>query len=368
MILKTLYKQDTNGRLRCWSVEVDDSAPQHRTLSGIVDMKMNTTKWKVAKEKNSGKKNYRSATDQAKFEAENLITKQKGDNWVEDIKLVQNVDTIFEPMLAQDYHDRKKELENKKLYSQPKLDGIRCNIDGNGMLSRKKKPFLSIEHLTYLKELAKKHDCVFDGELYNHKMKDDFNGIISLVRKLKPTMEDLKDSEKKIKFYAYDIFFINEKHLTFFQRFKKLKEILKNQKYIEIVDTVSCDLDSIDKIYDEYLTQGYEGQIVRLDEQYEMKRSKNLLKRKDFMDDEYEIIDIVEGEGNRSGMAGYAVIKNKDGYSDFRSNIKGDFLFLKEMLIAKEIYKGKYATIRFFGLTPEKKPRFPYIVAIRDYE
>ena len=368
MILKTLYKQDTNGRLRCWSVEVDDHAPQHRTLSGIVDMKMNTTKWKVAKEKNTGKKNYRSATDQAKFEAENLITKQKGDNWVEDIKLVQNVDTIFEPMLAQDYHDRKKELENKKLYSQPKLDGIRCNIDGNGMLSRKKKPFLSIEHLTYLKELAKKHDCVFDGELYNHKMKDDFNGIISLVRKLKPTMEDLKDSEKKIKFYAYDIFFINEKHLTFSQRFKKLNEILKNQKYIEIVDTVSCDLDSIDKIYDEYLTQGYEGQIVRLDEQYEMKRSKNLLKRKDFMDDEYEIIDIVEGEGNRSGMAGYAIIKNKDGYSDFRSNIKGDFLFLKEMLIAKEIYKGKYATIRFFGLTPEKKPRFPYIVAIRDYE
>ena len=38
MILKTLYKQDTNGRLRSWSVEVDDSAPQYRTLSGIVDM------------------------------------------------------------------------------------------------------------------------------------------------------------------------------------------------------------------------------------------------------------------------------------------------------------------------------------------
>ena len=368
MILKTLYKQDTNGRLRSWSVEVDNNAPQYRTLSGIVDMKMNTTKWKVAKEKNSGKKNYRSATDQARFEAENLITKQKGDNWMEDVKSVQSVDTIFEPMLAQDYHDRKKELENKKLYSQPKLDGIRCNIDSDSMLSRKKKPFLSIEHLTYLKELAKVNNCVFDGELYNHKMKDDFNGIISLVRKLKPTIEDLKDSEMKIKFYVYDAFFKNEKDLTFSDRFDKLKKILKNQKYVEIVDTVKCDLKTIDEIYDEYLTQGYEGQIVRLDERYEMKRSKNLLKRKDFMDDEYEIIDIVEGEGNRSGMAGYALIKNKNGYSDFRSNIKGDFLFLKEMLIAREIYKGKYATIRFFGLSPEKKPRFPYIVAIRDYE
>lgn len=368
MIVATLYKQDTNGRLRSWSVEVDDKQPQYRTLSGIVDMKMNTTKWKVAKEKNVGKKNYRSAQDQALFEAQNLITKQKGDNWVEEIDSVQNVDMIFEPMLAQDYHDRKKELNGKKLFSQPKLDGIRCNISHDSLLSRRKKPFLSIPHLEHLKELAKKHNCVFDGELYNHQMKDDFNGIISLVRKLKPTKTDLEDSKKKIKFYVYDVFFLDEKDLKFSERFKKLKVIMRGVSHVEVVDTLNCDLETIDDIYDEYLTNGYEGQIVRLDEQYEMKRSKNLLKRKDFMDDEYEIIEIVEGEGNRSGMAGYAMMKNKKGYENFRTNIKGDFEFLKEMLINKETYKGKIATIRFFGLTPEHKPRFPYMVGVRDYE
>jgi DNA ligase-1 len=287
---------------------------------------------------------------------------------VENKDEVQNVDTIFEPMLAQDYHDRKKELEGKKIFSQPKLDGIRCNIDDTNMWSRKKKPFLSISHLTYLIALAKKFNCVFDGELYNHRMKDDFNGIISLVRKLKPTMKDLEDSKNKIKFYVYDCYFKNEKDLKFSERFKKLKEILKNQLYIEFVETMSCDLNDVDVIYDEYLTQGYEGQMVRLDEKYDMKRSKSLLKRKDFMDDEYEIIEIMEGEGNRSGMAGYASMKNKKGLMDFRSNIKGDFEFLKEMLLNKETYKGKKATIRFFGLTPDKKPRFPYLVAMRDYE
>jgi ATP-dependent DNA ligase len=368
MILKTLFKQDTNGRLRQWMVEVDDLNPQYRTQSGIMDMKLTTTKWKMAKEKNVGRSNYRSAQDQALFEAQNLITKQKGDNWVENKSEVQNVDTIFEPMLAQDYQDRKKELEGKKIFSQPKLDGIRCNIDETNMWSRKKKPFLSIPHLSYLIALAKKHNCVFDGELYNHKMKDDFNGIISLVRKLKPTTKDLEDSKKKIKFYVYDCYFKNEKNLKFSDRFKKLKEILKDQPSIEFVETISCDLETIDEIYDEYLTQGYEGQIVRLDEKYDMKRSKSLLKRKDFMDDEYEIIEIIEGEGNRSGMAGYASIKNKKGLMDFRSNIKGDFEFLKEMLLNKETYKGKKATIRFFGLTPDKKPRFPYLVAVRDYE
>lgn len=368
MILKTLYKQDTNGRLRSWSVEVDGDQPQYRTLSGIIDMKMNTTKWKVAKEKNVGKKNYRSAMEQAIFEAENLITKQKGDNWVEEIKNVQNVETIFEPMLAQDYQDRKKELGDKKLFSQPKLDGIRCNINMNSLLSRKKKPFVSIPHLFYLKDLAKKYRCVFDGELYNHEMKDDFNGIISLVRKLKPNKDDLLESEKKIKFYAYDVFFLDEKNLSFSERFKKLKQILNGQKHVQMVETLDCDVENIDEIYDEYLTMGYEGQIIRTDDRYEMKRSKNLLKRKDFMDDEYEIIEIVEGEGNRSGMAGYAIIKNKKGYENFRTNIKGDFLFLKQMLIEKESYQGKMATIRFFGLTPEHKPRFPYMVGVRDYE
>ena len=368
MIIATLYKQDTNGRLRSWSVEVDDIEPQHRTLSGIVDMKMNTTKWKVAKEKNVGKKNYRSAKSQALFEAQNLITKQKGDNWTEEVNDVTDVGLIFEPMLAQDYHVRKDDLVEKKIFSQPKLDGIRCNISADSLLSRRKKPFISIPHLNSLKELAKKHNCVFDGELYNHEMKDDFNGIISLVRKLKPTAADLTDSEKKIKFYAYDVFFIDQKDLIFSQRFKKLKEILKNQKHVQIVETLECDLKTIDEIYDEYLTLGYEGQIVRLDERYEMKRSKCLLKRKDFMDAEYEIIEVVEGEGNRSGMAGYAMIKNIKGYENFRTNIKGDFDFLKEMLLNKETYKGKQATIRFFGLTPDHKPRFPYMVAVRDYE
>lgn len=368
MILTTLYKQDANGRLRSWSVEVDDTLPQHRTLSGIVGMKMNTTKWKTAKEKNIGKKNYRSAKDQAVFEAQNLIIKQKGDDWKEDQQEVKDVGLIFEPMLAQDYHVRKKELEGKKIFSQPKLDGIRCNISSDSLLSRKKKLFVSIPHLDFLKDLAKKYNCVFDGELYNHMMKDDFNGIISLVRKLKPTLSDLEDSKKKIKFYAYDVFFINEKNLTFSQRFKKLKEIMRGISHVEIVETMSCDLNAIDEIYDNYLTMGYEGQIVRLDEPYEMKRSKTLLKRKDFMDAEYEIIEIVEGEGNRSGMAGYAMMKNKKGHENFRTNIKGDFEFLKKMLKEKEIYKGKQATIRFFGLTPEHKPRFPYMVAIRDYE
>ena len=52
----------------------------------------------------------------------------------------------------------------------------------------------------------------------------------------------------------------------------------------------------------------------------------------------------------------------------FNSNIKGNFEYLTEILENKEDYIGKYATIKFFQLTPDGIPRFPYAIAFRDYE
>ena len=56
----------------------------------------------------------------------------------------------------------------------------------------------------------------------------------------------------------------------------------------------------LDEYYDTYMEFGYEGQIVRVNGPYENKRSKLLLKRKDFSDAEYLVIDINEGDGNRT--------------------------------------------------------------------
>jgi hypothetical protein len=48
---------------------------------------------------------------------------------------------------------------------------------------------------------------------------------------------------------------------------------------------------------------------------------KHLLKRKEFQDSEYKILDIVEGVGNKSGMAGHMVFKNHKDI-EFHSNIE----------------------------------------------
>ena len=95
-------------------------------------------------------------------------------------------------MLAQKYEDRKDGLVYP-LYSQPKLDGIRCIVswdDNNGLVAKTRngKVIDAVPHILNSLELffINDPDAVLDGELYNHDLKDNFNKITSLVRKQKP--------------------------------------------------------------------------------------------------------------------------------------------------------------------------------------
>ncbi len=108
--------------------------------------------------------------------------------------------------------------------------------------------------------------------------------------------------------------------------------------------------------------------MVRKNAQYENKRSATLLKRKEFTDAEYKVVDIEDGEGNRTGTAKHLVCYCPTTDKTFNSNIKGNFEYLKEILDNKDYYIGKLATIKFFELTPDGVPRFPYAIAFRDYE
>ena len=63
-------------------------------------------------------------------------------------------------------------------------------------------------------------------------------------------------------------------------------------------------------------------------------------------------------------MAGAIVCRNTDG-SLFNSNIKGDREFCRQMLANKDRYIGKMATIKFFNLTSDGVPRFPYFMRLR---
>ena len=153
--------------------------------------------------------------------------------------------------------------------------------------------------------------------------------------------------------------------------FRYLESDNLNTKYddaLVIVETTEVESrEHLDELYGEYVANGYEGQMVRLDGPYENKRSSKLLKRKEFVDEEYTILGYEEGEGNRTGTIKHFKFKNKDG-KDFKSNVKGSFEYLQDLLEKADDLIGKEATVKYFNLTPDGVPRFPYVIAIRDYE
>ncbi len=136
-----------------------------------------------------------------------------------------------------------------------------------------------------------------------------------------------------------------------------------------VASTLIYNKDDMDTIYENYLTSGYEGQMLRVSYAfYENKRSKYLLKRKTFTDEEFTILDICEGVGNRTGTAGYMVFERVG--QQFNSNIKCTFEEGAEILKNREKLIGKTATVKYFNLTPAGIPRFPYVINIarEEYE
>ena len=253
-----------------------------------------------------------------------------------------------------------------------KLDGIRCIVSKNGMASRNGKKIISVPHIfeTLKPFFAKNPNAILDGELYADKLNNDFNKICSLVKKTKPTAEELAESAATIEYWIYDAPVIGtyREEDRFSERFDLVQLLLKNIDKIKIVKTDLVNNGNLlDELYGTYLEDGYEGQMIRLNKSYENKRSKFLLKRKEFIDEEYKILDIVEGVGNRIGTAGYMKFESKNGKS-FHSNIKGNFQYLKTILSNRKKLIGKMATVKYFALTPDGIPRFPYVIGVRDFE
>jgi len=67
-------------------------------------------------------------------------------------------------------------------------------------------------------------------------------------------------------------------------------------------------------------------------------------------------------------MAGKILLKLDSDGNTTKSNIIGGEKFFKELLINKNSYIGKMATVLFQNYTPSDSLRFPRVKCIRDYE
>lgn len=356
-----LYKIDSKGKTRVWWIEYDTE--KYRTHSGINGGKIVTSGWQYPTEKNVGRANATSIEEQVLSEITAEYEKKLNQGkYHSTIESASNGAKFYECMLASKYDPKKH--NNFPYYSQPKLDGIRCLISKDGMQSRQGKPIISAPHIMevladFFKEFP---DVVLDGELYNHELKDNFEKIVSLVRKTKPTDADLEESKRLVQYHVYDV--IKDDLLASRLDFLRNANYLHGHKSIKIVTSYIVDDDhAIETMLVHYLEQGYEGQMLRVPESpYEGKRSKNLIKHKEFEDAEFEIVSIEEGVGDWAGCAKSIGIRLPDGRIQY-SNTRGTVDFLKDILYHADRYIGTEVTVRYQRKTDDGKLRFPVVVA-----
>ena len=138
---------------------------------------------------------------------------------------------------------------------------------------------------------------------------------------------------------------------------------LNEPSIIALPFTVCNNQEELDAKYAEHLEAGQEGQMINTySALYQSKRTSDLLKRKEFQDAEFRIVDILEGKGERAGCAKLVLDCNGEL---FESSLKGSVEHMKEVYQNRTQYIGKLATIRYQNLTPDRQvPRFGVCVDI----
>jgi|TARA_Y100000022_G_scaffold147870_1_gene129591 DNA ligase-1 len=270
-------------------------------------------------------------------------------------------------MLAHKYNEDKADYP---AYIQPKLDGVRCLFTAKGAFSRAGNQFMNVEHIEKALKpfFAKNPTFILDGELYNHGLKDDFEKIISLVRKKKPTDQDKTEAAQLVQYHVYDV--ANLTIASYTTRLNFISSLTYTYPICKVDTQVALDFDDALEIHKKNLKLGYEGSIYRTFEgKYKGTRSWDLMKFKDFHDDEATIVGYEIGKGKREGTLGKFIMQDDEGVEFGCPPGKGyDYQALTNMLNNVHDYIGQRATFTYFQRTQAGSYRHPHYKCLRNYE
>lgn len=373
--LPVLYKRTNTGATQQWQIRVEQTSEGFGlivTEYGQVDGALMKTEDTIRRGKNEGKKNETTPITQALAEAQAKWEKQiKRQGYVEDKARAEAGETDSEggiaPMLAKTYEDAEKHVKYP-CHAQRKYNGVRCIViieNGTATLwTRKRKPITSMPHIVAAYEAAYKgvggEAISFDGEIYRHGWS--LQKISGFVRSTDP-----KPGYTELSHWVYDA----PLHKGCWEdRCSWLKEYVPAEvDCIRLVQTVTAeDHAYVKTLHDAWVQEGYEGAILRhVNGKYEAgKRSHFLIKVKEFKEEEFEIVDVVEGRGRFEGKAVF-VCKTKEG-KQFNCTAPGTMKDKEDFLRDKDQLVNKQLTVKFFDWTEDKIPQFPVGRAVRDYE
>jgi len=362
-----LYKKAKTGAIQQWQVFYQDG--QYWTEHGQVGGKITVGVTTDCEATNVGRSNERNVSAQAEFVANRKWEhRQKYDGYTTNINDVDKGKSYFVCTLANKWENHHKKMP-EKIMGSPKLDGLRCIITKDGAFTRNGKQYVTTKFIEEsLKDFFDEFpNMVLDGELYCHRLHNDFNKIASLARKTKEKSIKPKDWDEikdKLKLYIFDVYDDDCPRTEFDERYNFIMYEFTDHDFVVPVPNKLITHDQIDEYHAECIEEGYEGIMLRDPSMlYEHTRSKKLLKYKQFIDDEFKVIDITAGKGIRATMAGRVRCVTENG-TEFETGIQGTHEYFTELLEKRSEFIGQMATIRYQNLTPDGKPRFGVMVDI----
>jgi len=342
-----LFKKDSKWKIRFWDIETQyDVIIQN---SWLVWGKAVTSK-SISKPKNVWRSNETTWPEQAILEMESKI-KKKLDEWYFKTQKEAEEKEVILPMLAHSYDKHYNKIDwSGDVFVQPKLDWMRALVIFDSywveIISRKWKKIETMDHIKNSFLWTSMRYWIYDWELYAHWLS--FQENMKLIKKYREW------ESEKVKFHLYD---------------KISPKSRKERMDINIFDLERVSTfqitseEELKKRHALFISEWYEWTMIRhWDSWYETdKRSYSLLKYKDFLDESYEIVDIIPSEKRPEQW----VIVCKIWDKTFRANPKMSHKERAELLTNKNDIIGKMAEIRFFEYSDDWIPRFPVFIWVR---
>lgn len=270
-------------------------------------------------------------------------------------KVFPNLIPTYEVCLAQTCDDKllaKIRLEPEMWVIMRKLDGLRNVAEyeklENICKSRNGHEFTSLAKINQAIEnmmlVNEKEDIAIagDGEIcvIDEDGNEDFTAAVSQVKKKDKTMKN----PKYVMFDLLPLKDFRDLHcdLTYLERLQWLKSLLEEQNspYLSIIEWWPFTDENYKKAKEVCAKEGWEGLMLRKNVAYEGKRTKNLLKVKEFFEAEFQVM------GHKNGP--FRVINKATGLEET----------IQTLASVTIMYKGKYPVDVGSGFSLDQRKAF----------
>lgn len=309
--------------------------------------------------KNIGKANETTSAEQAIAEALSKWKKKVQEGYSEG-----EPSRPLYPMLAKDYKKFKHKMKFPA-YVQPKLNGVRSLVIYKDkeikFISRNGKEYQTLSHLEVEIKEGFPSGSIIDGEIFHPEL--NFQEIIRRVKRVKTSRDDLNTN---LQYWIFDC--INDD--IFEERWNYINDVFLEGDYLKLTPTFICeDTSKLKEFHSKFTQDGFEGTIIRAAAgKYLIKhRSDGLLKYKDFIDEEFEIVGAKEGQGKDTATIIFEVQNNVDD-ATFMVRPRGTHEQRSRWWQERDKLMNKMLTVRFQERSEDNIPIFPVGLSIRDYE